>query len=167
MRLLGLLRLLRLLRLLGLLGVLGLRRSGVGRVSLLRRLRNRLGLLGRLRLLRVLGLLRLLRLVRLLGLLRLARVLRLSRLAGNGNGDRVCLLGRLRLGRSPGAVARVRRLNNRVSLLGGLDNGVSLSHRADGGANDVSLSGGVRLLRAVNNIGRALGDSGDLGGVDG
>jgi hypothetical protein len=163
---------------LGLLGLLGLRGNRVGRVSLGRRLRNRLGLLGRLRLL---GLRRLLRLG---GLLRLLGVLRLNRLAGNGNGDRVCLLGRLRLGGSVGTVAGVRRLNNGVSLLGRRDNRVSvlrrlggvsllgrdrdmsLSHRADSGANNDSLSGSVRLLRAVDNLRRALGDSGDLCGVD-
>jgi hypothetical protein len=161
--LLGRLGLLRLLRLLGL---LRLRRDGVGRVSLSRRLRNRLGLLGRLRLLGLLGLRRLLRVLRLGRLLRLFGVLRLHRLAGNRNGDRVCLLGRLRLGRSPGAVTRVRRLDNRVSLLGRNRDNMSLSHRADGGTNNDSLSGSVRLLRAVDDLRRALGNSGDLGGVD-
>jgi hypothetical protein len=133
----------------------GSRRLRVAGVRLGRRL-GRLSLLGGLRSRRLSG-------VSLLGgsgigLLGRLRSRRL-RVAG------VRLLRRLRLGRSPGAVTGVnRRNNNGVSLLG--RNDVSLSHRADGGRDSVSLGGDMGLLRAVGNLRGALGDSVDLGGVD-
>lgn len=44
---------------------------------------------------------------------------------------------------------------------------VSLGHGADCGRDGDGLSGDVRLLGAVSDLGRALGDSVHLGGVDG
>lgn len=50
--------------------------------------------------------------------------------------------------------------------VGGLG-GVLLSDGADSGANNVSLGGNMRLLRAVSNLGRTLGDGVDISCVDG
>lgn len=73
---------------------------------------------------------------------------------------------------------RRRRVLAAVSRLGGLGGigvdgnglkvgGVSLSHGADCGGDSNGLGGDMGLLGAVSDLRRALGDSVDLGGVDG
>jgi len=77
-----------------------------------------------------------------------------------------------------GGVVHRRRVLAAVSGLGGLGGigvdgnglkvgGVSLGHGADCGRDSNSLGGDMGLLGAVSDLRRALGDSVDLGGIDG